>query len=96
MILKTAREIGLLIRDQRKSRKWTQQKLADLLGVGRLWVIHMEQGKSTVRLDLVLSALRELDVQLSVQLPSSTPSRVKYQNIPVVDLDSIIREHTKS
>lgn len=96
MILRTAREIGLLIRDQRKNRKWTQQKLADLLGVGRLWVIQMEQGKSTVQLELVLRALRELDIQLTVQIPSTKPPKADYRKLPVIDLDRIIREHTKS
>ena len=59
MIIKTAKEIGLLVREQRKSRGWTQDTFDQKLGVSRLWVVQMEQGKSTAQIGLVLRALNE-------------------------------------
>ncbi|MCX6836424.1 MAG: helix-turn-helix domain-containing protein [Verrucomicrobia bacterium] len=88
MIIKTAKEIGLLVRDQRKARGWTQDIFAQRLGVSRLWVLQLEQGKSTAQIGLVLRALNELDVPVQVDLSPKDQSK-SYGGI---DLDSIIRE----
>ena len=62
------------------------------MGVSRLWVLQLEQGKPTVQLDLVLRALQELDIRLTLDAPESTKPSINYRNIPSVDLDAIIRE----
>lgn len=64
MRLRSARDIGALIRDRRRRRGWDQQTLADRVGVSRLWVSEMENGKRSVQLDLVLGTLAALDVTL--------------------------------
>lgn len=66
MRLRTARDIGALIRDRRRARNWDQQTLAERIGVSRLWIGAVENGKPTVRLDLVLRALSALDIDLNV------------------------------
>jgi HTH-type transcriptional regulator/antitoxin HipB len=75
MLIKTPKEIGLLVRDQRKARGWTQDVLAQRLGVSRLWVVQLEQGKSTAQIGLVLRALNELDVPVQVDLSPKERSK---------------------
>lgn len=88
MVIKTPKEIGLLVRDQRKARGWTQDVFAQRLGVSRLWVLQLEQGKSTAQIGLVLRALNELDVPVQVDLSPKDRSKPPGG----IDLDSIIRE----
>ena len=101
MQIRTPKEIGMLIRDQRKTRGWTQDTLAKKLDVSRLWVIQLEQGKETAQIGLVMRALNELDVPMQVHVKTSAdadaattargPKRSR-QASPVIDLDRIIRE----
>lgn len=88
MIIKTAKEIGLLVREQRKSRGWTQDIFAQKLGVSRLWVVQMEQGKSTAQIGLVLRALNELGLPMQIDLAPKADTKPA----GFIDLDSIIRE----
>ena len=88
MIIKTAKEIGLLVREQRKSRGWTQDIFAQKLGVSRLWVVQMEQGKSTAQIGLVLRALNELGLPMQIDLNPKDETK----SPGFIDLDSIIRE----
>lgn len=88
MIIKTAKEIGLLVREQRKSRGWTQDTFAQKLGVSRLWVVQMELGKSTAQIGLVLRALNELGLPMQIDLSPKDETKPA----GFIDLDSIIRE----
>jgi HTH-type transcriptional regulator/antitoxin HipB len=91
MLIRTPKEIGHLVRDRRKARGWTQDALAQRLGVSRLWVVQLEQGKSTAQIGLVMRALNELDVPIQVDItPNSTATRATASG--GIDLDSIIRE----
>ena len=94
MIIKTAREIGMLVRDQRKQLKWTQDQLATRLGVSRLWVVQMEQGKETAQIGLVLRALNELGIPFNVELPDPTAKPIK-RRPDDFDLDFILQEAAK-
>lgn len=96
MILRTSTDIGHLVRDRRKGKGWTQAELARRLGVSRLWIVQLEQGKDTAQIGLVLRALNELDVPFQVDLQPASPTRssVNYKSIPFVDIDNIIREST--
>lgn len=66
MRIKTVETLGELVRDQRKQRGWSQSRLAEKVGVSRLWVGQFENGKETVELGLVLKTLRALDLTLDV------------------------------
>ena len=66
MQIRTAKELGALIKSRRTEIGWSQQKLADETGVQRLWVIQIEKGKSTAHMGLVLRALRALGLNLDV------------------------------
>ncbi len=47
-------QLGELIRSSRKSKKLTQQKLADLAGVGRRFIVECEAGKPRLEFAKVL------------------------------------------
>ena len=66
MRIKTVRSFGALVRDQRKERGWSQQQLAEKVGVSRLWVGQLEKGKETVEAGLLMKTLQELELALDV------------------------------
>ncbi len=66
MRIRTPHEIGLLIRDLRKRREWSQGRLAEVIGATRQWVAALEQGKPRAELGLTLRALNALGVTLDV------------------------------
>lgn len=68
MRIKTVETLGELVRDQRKQRGWSQSRLAEKVGVSRLWIGQFEKGKETVELGLVLKTLRALDLSLDAGL----------------------------
>jgi HTH-type transcriptional regulator / antitoxin HipB len=67
----TALELGVIIREARGARGWTQAELAGRAGVGRQWLVAMERGRhSRAEIGLVLRVLSVLGVELSARLPS--------------------------
>ncbi len=66
MIVKNANDVGALIRQRRIALGWDQQALARKVGVGRLWVVHIEQGKPRAHVALVLRALDVLGLDVHV------------------------------
>jgi len=72
MRIKSVGTIGELVRDQRKQRGWSQTQLALKADVSRLWIGHLEKGKETVELGLVLKTLRALEINLEAFLQSKT------------------------
>lgn len=84
MQVKTASDLGALIRDRRLQLGWTQEALAGRVGVGRLWVVQLEKGKRTAQLGLALRTLKELGLVLQTTVaPPLAPG--------TIDLDEIIR-----
>lgn len=67
MKIRNARDLGLLLRQKRRSRGWSQADLADRIGASRHWVIEVERGKPTAELGLVLKAISALDLTLDVR-----------------------------
>ena len=90
MKLRTPSDIGYLIRDQRKQRRWTQADLAAKLGVSRLWVVQLEQGKETAQIGLVMRVFNELGLPLQVDLGSSTLNEPAPALDDVLDLDEYL------
>ena len=66
MRARTVREVGAVIRGERRRRGWTQARLADAAGVTRAWVIAIERGKPTAEISLVLRTLAALDLVADV------------------------------
>ncbi len=64
--MRTTRDVGAIIRVQRRERGWTQAELADAVGVTRAWVIAIERGKVSANLGLVLRTFAVLGLAADV------------------------------
>ena len=64
MLIRTSRDLGLLIRDTRLKHRLTQNQLASRVGVSRKWLIDVESGKRASDLKLILRTLNALGIQL--------------------------------
>ena len=60
-------KIGAAVRKERKAKKLTQQQLGDLAGTGLNFVSQVERGKTSARLDKIVSLLNILGLSLQVQ-----------------------------
>lgn len=85
MILRTAKEVGALVRDRRTQLNWSQQELARKVGVSRIWVVALEKGKPSVQLGLVLQTLRELGFSLHAGLDVYPPDSARIDINALVD-----------
>ena len=76
MQVRSPLDLGLVIRDRRRKLKLSQTELARKAGVGRQWVVAMEQGKPRAELRLVLRTLSALNLRLMIdpgdRLPPSS------------------------
>ncbi len=62
--VRTVHDIGPLIRRVRKRQGLTQQRLADLVGVGARFVSEVERGKPTAEFDKVVDLLRGVGIDI--------------------------------
>ncbi|MER8760326.1 helix-turn-helix transcriptional regulator [Mesorhizobium sp. M0312] len=62
-------DLGLLIRRAREKRNLSQQRFADLAGVGRRFVSELENGKATLELGKVLKVTRAAGISIFVRNP---------------------------
>jgi HTH-type transcriptional regulator/antitoxin HipB len=67
MRLRTAREIGLLVRTERKRQGLTMQDVAERVGCSRQWVAALEAGGERLEIALVLRTLAALGVRLDAR-----------------------------
>ena len=61
-----SRDLGLLIRQERKAQKLTQEQLAGLTGVGVRFVRELEAGKESCQIGLALQVATSLGLTVSV------------------------------
>lgn len=73
MRIKTTEQIGHLIHRERVKKQWTQQQLADKVGVGREWIVSVEKGRSNPQLDLVLRTLTALNLGIQISSLPKNP-----------------------
>jgi HTH-type transcriptional regulator/antitoxin HipB len=90
MQARTARDIGLLIRDQRRRVQLSQQQLADRLSVSRQWIVEVEGGKPRAELELILRALSALDLTVEVSRAQPAVRSGRPASTATVDLDAVI------
>jgi y4mF family transcriptional regulator len=69
----TINEIGAVVRQARLAQGLRQDQLAAAAGVGLRFLVELERGKPTVRLDKVLAVLSALGCGLDV-MPPPVPS----------------------
>jgi len=70
------------LRNIRKDKALSQSDLAQTAGVSRKWIVELENGSRSVRLDTLLLLLNALDVRLAIE-PNSPRS---------IDLDELLDE----
>ena len=89
MKIRTASDLGLLLRERRRELGLTQAELAERIGASRQWVIRVEQGNQRSDVGLVLKAIAALRLTLDVRGDSdTTPSDEKTGRI---DIDAVVR-----
>lgn len=71
-VVRTAEDLGRLIRQQRKRQRLRQADLAAMIGASHVFLGDVEKGKPTVQLGRVLTLLDELGLTLRVDIPDDT------------------------
>jgi HTH-type transcriptional regulator/antitoxin HipB len=89
MQIRTAKDIGALIRDQRKTQKLDQAGLAKKVGVNRRWVLEVERGKPRAEIGLILKTFDALGLSVSIEGKAAARRRGG-REIESVDIDAII------
>jgi HTH-type transcriptional regulator/antitoxin HipB len=74
MRIRTAREIGILIKEARKRQGLSQVSLAKMINTTQTWVSWIENGKPTAEIGSVLLALTTLGVEMEFNLPAKLPA----------------------
>ena len=67
--IRTAEDLGRLIREQRKRQGLRQTDLAAIIGASHVFVGDVEKGKPSVQLGRVLRLLDELGLELRLSAP---------------------------
>ena len=63
-MIKTAKDLGLLIRQRRKEMGLSQTDLAGICKVGNRFLVELEAGKPTVQFDKALHVAANLGLEL--------------------------------
>ena len=93
--IRTANDLGLVIKAKRKQLDLGQADLADKIGVSRRWLNQIEQGKSGASIGLLLKALAALGLELAVIDPSDDQQK-HVDIVPLFmtpDIDEVINDH---
>jgi len=64
--IKNSEELGAAIRTERKRLKVTQKELAMAAGIGLRFLIELELGKPTARIEGVFKVLQALGIKLTI------------------------------
>jgi len=89
-ILRNAEQLGTTVRLKRKEQGLSQNRLAELLGVERKWVLRLEAGNPKAELGLVLKTLDVLGLRASLSDEDRSPS-VEDRPLPMSRLDEVFR-----
>lgn len=97
MLIRRPEDIGALVRDQRRQLGLSQTQLAAQVGTSQRYISHLENGKRTLQLGLVLRVLDELGVGLTIQPRSSEVTKqtgpkpdTKENKLPRISIDELV------
>ena len=65
-MVRSAKQLGSLIHNERVRRGMSQQVLADLTGTGQKTISHVENGKEGTKLETIFSLLATLDLEMKL------------------------------
>ena len=66
MKVQSPQDLGILVREERKKKGWTQVELAGRVGVKALWISEFERGKTTAQIGLVFRTVKALGLNISI------------------------------
>ena len=69
-MIKNSLDLGAVIRAERKRLGVTQKELAMVAGTGLRFLIELEKGKPTARVEGVFKVLQALGLKLNIALPT--------------------------
>jgi HTH-type transcriptional regulator/antitoxin HipB len=95
MQLRNPRDVGLAIRERRRSLGLDQKTLAQRVGVGRQWLVEAEKGKRRAELGLILRTFEALGLTLRAE---HAPAGALAASDPVaatVSIDAVIAAHRR-
>ena len=79
MSIQSPQQLGTALRSARKHLKLTQPELALAAGVGVRFIVDLEAGKPTLRLETVLRVIEALGGKITLEgLPAVTPEGSGY------------------
>jgi HTH-type transcriptional regulator/antitoxin HipB len=91
MFIRTASDLGALIRERRVKFGLDQLALARKAGTSRKWLVEVENGKPRAEIGLILRTLKALGVTLSVADPTSDVALGRTKtDTPSVDINQVI------
>ncbi|UEM20935.1 helix-turn-helix transcriptional regulator [Skermanella mucosa] len=92
MFIRTVTDIGLVIRERRRSLGLDQGELAGQAGVSRQWIVEIEKGKPRAEVGLVLRTLSALGLGLSVDAADELggTEALRADAIPSIDIDGLL------
>ena len=76
-MIANSQELGAAIRSERKRLGVNQKELAMTAGVGLRYLIELERGKTTARMEGVFKILQVLGMKLAVALPAQDGGAAK-------------------
>lgn len=71
--ISSARQVGGVVRAERKRYGWTQAVLAERSGVSRAWLVRFETGYPAASLEQVFRVLAALDLDLNLTARRVSP-----------------------
>lgn len=83
MFVRSARTLGMLLREQRRRQGLSQAQLAGRAGVSRQWLSGLERGREGAELGRVLRTLASAGIVL----------RFEERPAPKLDLGAVIEAH---
>jgi HTH-type transcriptional regulator/antitoxin HipB len=89
--IRTAIDLGLVIRDRRRKLGFDQRTLADKVGVSRQWIVGIEKGKPGAEVGLLLRTLETLGLHVTV-VSGQTSSEEPTTFALGIDIDAVIEK----
>lgn len=68
MLIRRPEDLGALVRHYRKAHGLSQAQLATRLQTTQKWISHIENGKPSAQIGLVLRALNEIGAEIAVTI----------------------------
>jgi len=92
MSVRSARELGAVIRARRQELQFSQAQLAEIVGVSRPWLSEVENGKPGAELSRVLRVIDGLGLDVLID---EREQRGPASGSPSIDLDDLLEDYRR-